>query len=214
MEKFCTKCGGKLNDDDIFCHNCGAPVSGEDVSPGASDETEESAKNAQDNTNGASSNIIEQIKKNKVFVGVLIFLILIGTYAYKAKKQHIDEKLSSEQVASQAFGPSWVDSNIQPRMKEFLGTYNGKIFEITGKALAVVPYINSPLILVTMAWEENDVGYRKAKRVAVEVDAATARKIKEGSIITLICTPKNVFSDKTRLVEYLCIFEKGKLVED
>ena len=26
MPKFCTKCGNKLGDGDLFCGNCGAPV--------------------------------------------------------------------------------------------------------------------------------------------------------------------------------------------
>ena len=39
--KYCTKCGAKLNDDDLFCGNCGAKVNSSETPKASFEETKE-----------------------------------------------------------------------------------------------------------------------------------------------------------------------------
>ena len=226
MGRFCGQCGKELEAGCKFCGNCGAPVE-QDISEESQHDTlktdtSDGKQEAQNNDNGADlkNSITEQKDKvakliknhnqgnfTKYIVGVVVLLILY--YFFSGGSNYAEYKVSAEQLATDAFGSADriiydIDENINAARKK----YANKTIAITGKVINVAPYSDNPTIVVYMLSEKN---YGISTHIMIEVDNATAKKIKAGDVVTLVGTTK--FIGHTRDGDYRITLKDGKLVD-
>ena len=225
MGRFCGKCGKELEEGCKFCGNCGAPVEQDIYEENQHDtskmDTSDEKQEAQNNDNGADlknsiteqkDKAIELIKSHnqgnftKYIVGVVALLILY--YFFSGGSNYAEYKVSAEQLATDVFGSADSFYDIDNNINAAKTKYANKTIAITGKVINVAPYSNSPTIVVYLLSEKN---YGITTHIMIEVDNATAKKIKAGDVVTLVGTTK--FIGHARDGDYRITLKDGKLVD-
>ena len=225
MGRFCGQCGKELEAGCKFCGNCGAPVE-QDISEESQHDTlktdtSDGKQEAQNNDNGADlkDSITEQKDKvakliknhnqgnfTKYIVGVVVLLVIY--YFFSGASNYAQYKVSASQLATEAFGSMYGPWDMNRDIEKAQTKYDNKTIAITGNVLSVTTYSDSPIIIVYMFDREKN---GMSATIMIEVDNATAKKIKAGDVVTLVGTTK--FIGHTRDGDYRITLKDGKLVD-
>ncbi len=95
--QYCSKCGAQMEDDQVFCSQCGAPVAKEATQTKA-EEWNEKIQNLNDTEDTTGEINKEDIEKNKVmaalsYLGILVLIPIFAAKDSKFARYHANQGL-------------------------------------------------------------------------------------------------------------------------
>ena len=181
---YCYKCGTKLEDDAIFCQECGAKQI--DVQETSNMTNDSSAETKVDKTSDNHNSIIEKLKKNKMIVGIVlaVLVIVIGVLVMIGTRKPSVKLNDYVTITVEGCDPNGTAS-IDFDKDRFEADYGELLEKKVKKADDPSPYVSDEEKLEAILESLDDgAAYNKFLRDCVDGDFDKDSNLKHGDVIT------------------------------